>query len=602
MSSSSSTTPAIRISRKRKAATLKEEVPAKLPKCSPRTSKIRREAFFAGVRPRGERRREPLGEISTRITNELPSSPPASSSPLPPLFSSSPLKNQLLTPASTPDVTFLKRLQIAAQKTEHNDFSLSVSSRLVDDFEDIKKPVIRKPMPNSFSFRNLNRSLVGYEPNGMSGIRLGKRSWVTEGFYSNQNDLHVYNEPDAGTQMPFCLATFNTTPMIAIGYESGSLRLVGTGSWDKDSILGKAGYRYNGFERESASVLIHDNAIFDLSLSADDRYIASASGDQTCRVNDIETRQPVAMLTGHRGSVKQINHSPTNHNLLLTSSRDSDVHIWDLRTTGTSLGENQGTSQKPINSIFGGHTVGDKVGSVTSAVWSTRNPYQIVTASHNDAIIKVWDIRKSHYLKKSPTSRPLVEFEAPKPKFHDFKPHRDYGITSLTFSPDGSRLYALCKDGNLYAYSTSHMHLGPIHFYSHTNLKTNSFYVKSSISRDGGIVATGSTDGTVVLFATDEKYLLPAEDDGLPVPHGAPASTTAARELMSGKGTALVEGHGGKEVTNVAWDVDGNLVSISDDCMARIWRNDDNGARAEELRTGDWSNGERHGCGWSEGD
>ncbi|EPS42475.1 hypothetical protein H072_3581 [Dactylellina haptotyla CBS 200.50] len=591
---------AVKPFRKRKASSLREDVPAKLPKCSPRTSKIRRDAFFAGARRRSERRREPLSEIS--ITNELPTSPSVvpSSSP-PPLFSSSPLKHQLLTPAWTPDVTFLKKLQIS-RGNDGGDFGLTVASRLVDDFQDIRKPKTRKPMPTSFSFRNLNRTLVGYEPDDMHGIRLGRRTWVTEGFYSEQDDIHVYNEPDAGPQMPFCLATFNTTPMVAIGYESGGLRLVGTGPWDENSILEKGGYIYNGFNKESASVLIHDNAIFDLSLSADDRFIASASGDQTCRVNDIETQQPVAVLSGHRGSVKQINHSLDNYNLLLTSSRDSDVHIWDLRTAGISLGENQGRNQKPINSIFGGHTVGDKVGSVTSAVWSTRNPYQIATASHNDAVIKIWDIRKSHYLKKSANSRPIVECEAPKPKFHDFKPHRDHGITSLTFSPDGSRLYALCKDGNVYAYSTSHMHLGPIHFYSHAKLKTNSFYVKSSVSRDGEIIATGSTDGTVVLFATDEKYLSPVEDDGLPVPHGAPASVTAAKDLMSGKGTALIEGHGGKEVTNVAWDVNRNVVSISDDCVARIWRDDDYGARAEQLRQGDWLNGERHGCGWSEGD
>ncbi|KAF3910784.1 hypothetical protein ABW20_dc0101706 [Dactylellina cionopaga] len=594
-----------RPSRKRKASTLKEDIPAKLPRCSPRTSKIRRDAFFAGALRRSERRRNPLSEISAAAANELPTSPsnPASSPP-PPLFSSSPLKHQLLTPASTPDVTFLKKLQIAKENDGSHDFSVPVSSRLVDDFQDIiKKPKIRKPMPRSFSFCNLDRSLNGYEPDQMHGMRLGKRNWITEGFYSEKHDVHIYTEPDSGVQIPFCLATFNTMPMVAVGYECGGIRLVGTGPWDQDSILGRGGYSYRGFDKESASVLIHDNAIFDLSLSADDRFVASASGDQTCRVNDIEKKVTVATLTGHRGSVKQINHSLDNHNLLLTSSRDSDVHIWDLRTTGSSGGENQGTTQKPINTIFGGHRTGDKFGSVTAAVWSTRNPYQIATASHNDAIIKVWDIRKSHYLKKMANSAPpLVECEAPKPRFHDFKPHRDYGITSLSFSPDGGRLYALCKDGNAYAYSTSHMHLGPVHFYAHQKLKTNSFYVKSSVSRDGAMLATGSTDGTVVLFPTDEKYLMPAEDDGLPVPQGAAASVTAARELRSGNGTALVEGHSGKEVTGVSWDINGSVVSISDDCAARIWRDDDHGARAEELRGDSWANGEKHGCGWSEGD
>lgn len=65
--------------------------------------------------------------------------------------------------------------------------------------------------------------------------------------------------------------------MVAVGYECGAIRLLGTGAWDKDSILAKGGYTYRGFDRESASVTVHDNAIFDLSLSADDRYIVSSN-------------------------------------------------------------------------------------------------------------------------------------------------------------------------------------------------------------------------------------------------------------------------------------------------------------------------------------
>ncbi|KAF3908569.1 Jouberin [Orbilia brochopaga] len=587
-------------SRKRKAASLREDVPAKLPKCSPRTSKIRRDAFFAGARRSSLR--DPLSELSSTIGNELPTSPidVPSSSPQP-IFSSSPLKVQLLTPATTPDVSFLKKLQIARGGHGLDGLDDKIPCRLLDDFQDIKKPRIRKPMPDTYSFRNLHRSLLGYGPDGIHRARLTKRSWITEGFYSEKHDTHMYTHPEQGLQMPFCLSTLNRSPMVAIGYECGGVRLIGTGDWAKDSNLVGAEYCNRGFSDESATILIHDNAIFDLSLSADDRYLASASGDQLCRVNDIERKIPVAILTGHTGSVKQINYSPSDQNLIVTSSRDSNVHIWDLRSVGVSKDETQGTTHKPFNTIYSGHRTVDKIGSVTSAVWSTRNPYQIATACHNDAVVKVWDIRKSHHAKKFPKARPVVEYEAPKPRFHDFKPHRDYGITSLTFSPDGARLYALCKDGNLYAYATSHVDLGPIHFYSHPKLKINTFYVKSAISKDGDIIATGSTDGTVVLFPTEEQYLRPAEDDELPVPHGASASMTAARELRSGTGTALVEGHNGKEVTDVAWDVNGSVMSISDDCVARIWRNDDGGRRAEELRSEKWASGERFGCAWSEG-
>lgn len=173
-------------------------------------------------------------------------------------------------------------------------------------------------------------------------------------------------------------------------------------------------------------------------------------------------------------------------------------------------------------------------------------------------------------------------------------------------------MYAMCRDSVVYAYSTTNIAHGPIHAYSHPRLHASTFYVKSSVSRDGRLLATGSSDGLAVLFPTDERYLdqssyqhgMRHPEDSMPTP-SAPATPSrrgglpVAHHLKVGKGVGLVRGYE-KEVTDVAWSVNGDLVAISDDYQARCWRNDDAGVAAEQLRDCGEDEGRRWACGWAE--
>lgn len=64
-------------------------------------------------------------------------------------------------------------------------------------------------------------------------------------------------------------------------------------------------------------------------------------------------------------------------------------------------------------------------------------------------------------------------------------------------------------------------------------------------------------------------------------------------------GSALVGGHH-KEVTSLTWTYDGGLVTVSDDYLARRWR--ENEREARDLRVGGEGEGRRWGCGWAEVD
>jgi WD40 repeat protein len=161
----------------------------------------------------------------------------------------------------------------------------------------------------------------------------------------------------------------------------------------------------------------------------------------------------------------------------------------------------------------------------------------LLTSCEADASVKLWDIRAVHTNRQHKTSTP-VSFTAPPASHIAFRP---FVICSMALGGDGTRLYALCKDNTVYAYSTAHLvlghaneliparpgaepprrrhhpqgtaheGLGPLYGFRHPLFHATSFYVKASIRRaaDGRseLLAVGSSDGCAVLFPTDERYL-----------------------------------------------------------------------------------------------
>ena len=384
------------------------------------------------------------------------------------------------------------------------------------------------------------------------------------------------------------------------------------------------------FNKLYLGILCHDNAVFDLSWSPDDHQIATASGDQSARVFDVVTQVCTNVLAGHRSSVKQVAFSPRNPSILTTCARDGNIHFFDTRCVGTasSLGKNI-VENRPVNSILQAHAeTGPKKGvtarsdiSVTAAAWLINRDNVIATACESNSCIKIWDIRSIQTRRKVASA---VEMSAT-PPHHQPPKHRPFGLNCLSLSLDGSRMYAMCRDSVIYAYSTSHVSNGPIHAYSHPRLHASTFYVKTSVSQDGRLLGAGSSDGIAVIFPTDERYLDQHSyrlgkvhpDDSTPTPASPPSSLTpkptvpsppaasrkspfpVAQHMKVGKGVGLIRGHA-KEVTDVTWTVIGDLVAISDDFQARCWRNDNGDGKAEELRVQGSEQGRGWGCGWAE--
>ncbi|KAL9016586.1 MAG: hypothetical protein Q9185_006089 [Variospora sp. 1 TL-2023] len=173
--------------------------------------------------------------------------------------------------------------------------------------------------------------------------------------------------------------------------------------------------------------------------------------------------------------------------------------------------------------------------------------------------------------------------------------------------------------------------LGPIYGFRHPLFHATSFYVKLAVrpAKDGKseLLAAGSSDGCAVLWPTDERYMRnrnPRIRDAATIstprlgysnPYATPPPSSSAPSAcpslpqttsharlndtvpMYTHGTPLIRGHE-LEVTGLSWAHGGELVTVSDDCTARCWREDQ--SKARELRECGEGQGKRWECGWAE--
>ena len=485
---------------------------------------------------------------------------------------------------------------------------------------------------------------------------------------------------------------------MAVGDEEGYIRLLDS---NKE------------FSKIHLSFQAHANAIIDVAFSEDDYRLATASGDQTGKVIDMLTQTPIAVLTQHTASLKQVRFQPGrgSSSVLATSSRDGSIQIWDLRChNGAPVHEildrprgleyrfpRKITAGCVVNSIYDAHVrplqhryqtranpnplgrslpssvaassdiasrseAPGRLGEVSVTAIEFLPPGQehlLLSASEADSSVKLWDIRAAQSNTRSHrTGHPTPVSYTRQPDSHlAFRP---FGISAIALSGDSGRLYTLCKDNTVYAYSTAHLllghapeltaqaglepprrpkpatqpGLGPLYGFRHPYLHATSFYVKAAVrpARDGKpeMLAVGSSDACAVLFPTDERYLRrdlgaaggPA--NGVEERRSAPgvintggggvpgrpglARANSIAGLSLGKpgdtvpiykpyGTPLVRGHE-KEIGPVCWTVGGKLVTMADDYVVRCW--DEDREAAADLRRGGEADGRRWASGWAD--
>ncbi|KAK4137901.1 WD40 repeat-like protein, partial [Trichocladium antarcticum] len=486
----------------------------------------------------------------------------------------SPLHTSPLLP--TPELRSAPRSPIhslRSQQTLQEDVDTDDGSSEEDDDDEVSPEIAStytRPVP--LHRRGLGGQLVQRMTGAMRhasdrALECPVSDWRTEtaDFYSPAEDVHFSSSHEGAPRaIPFCTATCHNNSLVAVGDEEGYVRLLDSN---------------REFSKIHLSFPAHGNAIIDLDFSEDDYLLATASGDQSGRVIDMITQKPISVLGHHTASLKQVRFQPGRGAgcVLATSGRDGSVQIWDLRCRGGPVQDVVPASEAGlrhrlaktggpgcvVNSINDAHArnmrqtkgqptssgsgdvarVGEVPGrlgevSVTSLQFlPPGREHLLLTACEADASVKLWDIRAVHTNRHHRTSTP-VSFTAAPTSHVAFRP---FGICSMALGGDSTRLYALCKDNTVYAYSTAHLvlghanelvparpgaepprrrhhphgtaheGLGPLYGFRHPLFHATSFYVKASVrpAADGRseLLAVGSSDGAAVLFPTDERYL-----------------------------------------------------------------------------------------------
>jgi WD40 repeat protein len=111
--------------------------------------------------------------------------------------------------------------------------------------------------------------------------------------------------------------------------------------------------------------------VFSVVFSPDGHRLASASGDETIRLWNADTGQPIgAPLKGHTDTVRSVVFSPDGHRLA-SAGGDHTIRVWNADTG------------QPIGDPLTGHT-----GAVSSVVFSPDG-HRLASASADDTL-RLW--------------------------------------------------------------------------------------------------------------------------------------------------------------------------------------------------------------------
>ena len=249
---------------------------------------------------------------------------------------------------------------------------------------------------------------------------------------------------------------------------------------------------WNVNTREHIKTLMgHTDSVSSVVFSSDGKRIASASNDKTIRLWNANTGELLKTFTGHVENVNTVAFSPDGNTI--ASGSGELLYIGEGEDIGTCVGQ-----EIRLRDVNTGEHLRTLTGHTSVVNYVVFNPYGKTIASASghwqgyEGIasageeIRLWDAHTGEHLKT-------------------LKGHKDV-VSSVVFSPDGN----LIVSGDWYdwdEYLSSGTWSGEIRVWdAHTGehiktLRGHTGGVSSLVfSTDGKILASGKTDGTILLW------------------------------------------------------------------------------------------------------
>lgn len=230
----------------------------------------------------------------------------------------------------------------------------------------------------------------------------------------------------------------------------------------------------------------HERIVHNVAFTKDGRTLLSAGRENTIRIWDVKTKQPLQLLEGHTATVWSFAVSP-DESKLLSSSADNTIRLWNLRT-GEELRR------------YTGHT-----GSVYEVTF-TREGDRFVSAAE-DGQGRVWDVA---------SRQELAVLEG-----------AEGSLQAVAINPAGTEIVASAINGTIYRWSRltgemlSSLHLGSTPVFGVAYSPDGSTI---AFSRDDGLVRVIPAEGGEPLWSNRQRGQIPSvmfSEDGQLVLAGA---------------------------------------------------------------------------------
>ncbi|MEB3280172.1 MAG: AAA family ATPase [Lyngbya sp.] len=296
--------------------------------------------------------------------------------------------------------------------------------------------------------------------------------------------------------------------------------------------------------------------VYEVSFSPDGEILASASGDRTVKLWNVQTGKEIETLKGHNKDVLGVSFSPDGQTIA-SSSRDQTVKLWN--------------KDGVILQTFSGHK---------NDVWtvSFSPDSETIASASSDNTVKLWD-RNSN------------------PLDHILQGH-SLAVNDMSFSPNGEIIATASNDKTVRLWKTNTQQLlqnsenQPLILQHQKEVRWVSF------SPDGETLATVNTsEATINLWNIDDGELLQTLRNDSAVnavefsPSGMIASATEEGTVKLWQDGTLIETlNFDRPVVSIRFDATGNLMAIATsdgetESQLQLWSQEETGWRSRRIRS-----------------
>ncbi|MEH2278311.1 MAG: AAA-like domain-containing protein, partial [Nostoc sp.] len=334
--------------------------------------------------------------------------------------------------------------------------------------------------------------------------------------------------------------------------------------------------------REKNRLEGHSNSVFSVVFSPDGKTLASASGDNTIKLWNLDTGKEITTLKGHRNWVTSVVFSPDGKTLA-SASADRTIKLWNL-DTGKEITTLKGHRNWVRSVVFSpdGKTLASTSFDKTIKLWNLDTRKEITTLSgHSNYVNSVVFSPDGKTLASTSFDKTIKLWNLDTRKEITTLSGHSNSVTSVVFSPDGKTLASASHDKTIKLWNRD---TGK----EITTLSGHSNYVNSVVfSPDGKTLASASGDKTIKLWNLDtrkEITTLSGHSNSVTSVVFSPDGKTLASASLdrtiklwnrdTGKEITTLSGHS-NYVNSVVFSPDGKtLASASSDNTIKLWNLD----------------------------